>query len=165
MAQAAAKFFTYYNRPETVAAETGDEFDKTYTVEIDKFGHKTLVCSGKTNRWEKIQSYKEECLIENILVRASMDPSVLDARKGMYFDATNMPKTLAEAQTQILKVKEEFYRLPVEIRQKFDNSPEVYVSQYGTKEWGDALGLVKEETEKTETKKEKKESEVKEDAE
>lgn len=159
MAQAAAKFFSYYNRPETVAAPTGDEFDKTYTVEIDKFGHKKLVVSGKTNRWEKIQSYKDECLIENILVRATMDPSVLDARKGMYFDATKMPKTLAEAQNTILKVKEDFFRLPIEIRKKFDNSPEVYVSQYGTKEWGDALGIVKEEVEKKKEEK-KQEGEV-----
>lgn len=153
MAQAATKFFTYYNRPETKPAPVGTEYDKTYTVEIDKFGHKTLVCSGKTNRWEKIQSYKEECMIENILVKATMDPTVLDARKGMYFDATKMPKTLAEAQNAILKVKEEFFRLPVEIRKKFDNSAEVYVSQYGTKEWGDALGLIKEEVKKTEEEK------------
>lgn len=154
-------FKTMYSRPETIPAATGDEFDNTYTVEIDKFGHKTLVKSGKTNRWEKIQSYKEECLIENILVRATMDPTILDARKGQYFDATKMPKTLAEAQTQILKVKEEFYRLPVQIRQKFDNSPEVYVSQYGTKEWGDALGLIKEEIQKTEEKTEEKEGDDK----
>lgn len=150
-------FFSRYNRPETLATATGTDYDKTYSVIIDDNGHKVLKCTGETNRYEKVQAHKEECLIENILVRASMDPSILDKHKGSYFDATDMPRTLAEAQNKILAVKQEFEKLPVEIRAKFDHSAEKYVQQYGSKEWGKALGIIAEKVAEAETKEEKKE--------
>ena len=144
-----------YDRPETVPAETGTEFDKTYTMILDKNGHKHLKCTGETNRYKKIQSHLEECLVENILAKATMDPSVLNKRNGLYFDSTSMPKTLAEAQNAILALNQEFEKLPAEIKQKFNNSPEQYVAAYGSKEWGDKMGLIKETVEEIkETKKE-----------
>lgn len=160
MAATKPAFYSRYNRPETIAAETGTNFDKTYSVIIDNNGHKLLKCTGETDRYAKVQAHKEECLIENILVRASMDPSILEKHKGSYFDATDMPKTLAEAQNKILAVKQEFEKLPVEIRAKFDHSAEKYIQQYGSKEWGEALGIIAEkvaEAETAETKEEKKE--------
>ena len=155
MAKEALAFKTMYDRPETIPCETGTEFDKTYTMIIDEFGHKDLKCTGETNRYKKIQSHLEEVLIENILAKATLDPSVLNKKEGLYFDSTSMPKTLAEAQNAILAVNQEFEKLPVEIKQKFDNSPEKYVAEYGTKVWGDKMGIV--ETKVEETKKEVKE--------
>lgn len=86
-----------------------------------------------------------------------MDPSILEKHKGSYFDATDMPRTLAEAQNKIIAVKQEFEKLPVEVRAKFDHSPEKYVQQYGSEEWGKALGIVAEKLEEAaEEKKEEK---------
>lgn len=148
-------FKSMYDRPETVPAETGTEYDKTYTMILDKYGHKHLKCTGETNRYKKIQSHLEECLVENILAKATMDPSVLNKKQGLYFDSTSMPKTLAEAQNAILALNQEFEKLPAEIKQKFNNSPEQYVAAYGSKEWGDKMGLIKETVEEVkETKKE-----------
>lgn len=144
-----------YDRPETISAETGTEYDKTYTMILDKNGIKHLRCTGETNRYKKIQSHLDECLVENILAKATMDPSVLNKRQGLYFDSTSMPKTLAEAQNAILALNQEFEKLPAEIKNKFNNSPEQYVAEYGSKLWGDKMGLVKEAVE--ETKEEKKE--------
>ena len=143
-------FFSRYKRPEGNGNETGTKYDKTYAMIIDNNGHKVLKCTGETNRYEKVQQYKEECLIENILARAQIDPGILNRKQGMYFDATEAPKTLAEAQNRILAVKQEFMKLPVEIRAKFDHSPEKYVMQYGTEVWGEALGMVKEKVEEVE---------------
>lgn len=157
MAATKPAFYSRFNRPETIPCETGTEFDKTYSVIVDDNGHKVLRCTGETNRYEKIQAHKEECLIENILIRATMDPSILEKHKGSYFDATDMPRTLAEAQNKIIAVKQEFEKLPVEVRAKFDHSPEKYVQQYGTEEWGKALGIVAEKLEEaSEEKKEEK---------
>lgn len=141
----AISFFTGYNRPMSIPNETGTEFDKTYTVEIDKHGHKELKETGKTNRYEKIQSFKDETDIANILVKATVDPTILNQRNGQYGDFTKAPKTLAEAQNIILKIKDEFFNLPVETRKEFNNSPEQYIAAYGSEEWQKALGLVKEE--------------------
>lgn len=51
-----------------------------------------------------------------------------------------MPKSLAEAQNMIVGIRQEFYELPIEVREKFNNSPEQYVAQYGTKSWIEATG-------------------------
>lgn len=158
---AAPAFYTRYNKPETVPCETGTRYDKTYTMTVDENGHKKLLCTGETDRYAQIQAYKDETLIENILAKATVDPTILNQKAKSYFDATDAPKTLAEAQNKIIAVKQEFEKLPAEVKLKFKNSPEVYVAQYGTKKWGESLGLIKEELEKAEETKE----EVKTDAE
>lgn len=147
-------FFTRYEYGNTIPVSTGTEFDKTYQVKVDKLGHKSLVCTGKTNRFETIQQYKDECLIENILIRATTDPSVLNARVGSYFDASEMPKTLAEFQQMYIDTVNEFNKLPLETRKLFNNSPEQYVAELGTEECAKKLGLIKDVVEHVEEVKE-----------
>lgn len=120
----------------------GSKMKNDYQIEIDKKGHKSLHKVGEHNIWDEIQSYKEECSIENILARASAgDPNALNQRKAYYADVTDSPKTLAEAQNNILKLKQGFEKLPAEIRNKFDNSKEKFVMEYGTPEWLDKMGF------------------------
>lgn len=164
MAAAAIKYGTRYGDNKIFATATGTKFDKTYHVDIDKeTGHKSLIADGKTNRYEKIQSYAEECKIENILARCAVDPYALNQRAGQYVDMVNAPKTLAEAQNIMIKIKNEFAGLSLEDRNKFGNSVEKYIAQYGTETWAKALGLIKEEAaEKTlaaDTKKEEAKTE------
>lgn len=129
----------------------GSRMHNDYQIQIDKKGHKSLKQIGEHNRWEEIQSYKEECSIENILARAAAgDVQALNARKGFYADVTDAPKTLAEAQNSILKLKQGFDKLPAEIREKFDNSKEKFVMEYGSEEWLNKMGFkTNEETAKT----------------
>lgn len=155
--KAEPKFFSRFYRPETVPVPTGTELDKTYNVYVDENGKRKIRCVGETNRDTKIQAHKEECLVENILARATLDPSVLNKTSGLYFDTTTLPKTLAEAQNAIIQIQGEFDKLDAETKLKFDNSVEKYVMQYGTLPWAEALGRVKKEVEKTESDKEKKE--------
>lgn len=158
MTKEALTFKTRFNKPETIPCETGTRYDKVRNIVIDDNGHKVLIVTGETDRYAKIQAHKEECLIENILVQATMDPSILERHKGQYFDATTMPRTLAEFQNLSLKLTQEFSSLPAEVRAKFDNSAEKYVMSYGSKEWGEALGIIKEKL-KEEKPAEKKETE------
>lgn len=148
------KFFSRFNRPETVPTATGTEYDKTYNVYVDENGKKKLRCNGETNRYAKIQSHKEESLVETILAKATIDPSVLNKTSGLYFDTTTLPKTLAEAQNAIIQIKGEFEKLDADTKAKFDNSVEKYVMQYGTLPWAEALGRVKKEVEETKEGKE-----------
>lgn len=139
------EFGTRYGKNPVYPVATGTEYDTTYHVDIDKHGHKRLIADGKTNRYEKIQSFAEECKIENILARCAIDPYALNQRVGQYVDVVNAPKTLAEAQNIMIKIKNEFMSLSVEDRNKFGNSVEKYIAQYGSKSWAEALGLIKEE--------------------
>lgn len=157
------KFSTIFERAETIPAPTGTAFDNVYTMKVDKEGRKFLEKTGETNRYELIQAQAEETDIANILAKAVYDPTVLEQRAAQYFDATDMPKTLAEAQTKILEVQQEFYKLPVEQRNKFNNSIEKYVAAYGTKEWAEAMDLVPKEETKEQVVEEKATKEVKTD--
>lgn len=118
----------YYTNP-------GSIYLATYQEEI-KNGVKTLVKTGETNVYERIQEDLEPSKIENILHAVAMgDMSVLNQREGTYCDATTMPKTLMEAQNFIVKAKAEFEKYPAEIKKEFGNSAEKYVEMMGTKEF------------------------------
>lgn len=137
------KFNTAYNRPKTEPAPTGEKFEDTYEMDIDENGHKTLKLSEtKENVYEKIQESLEETKIENIIRRAlGGDPTALAATQGEYFDATDAPTSLAEAQKMIIAATQEFFQLPLDIREKFEHSPEQYIHEYGTQGWANKIGL------------------------
>lgn len=136
------KVYTKFSVPEKKKTESGSRYLNTYQEEIDKdTGKKHLVKSGETNIYAMIQEDLEDSKIENILKRAALgDLKALNQRETLYVDATNMPKTLMEAQNIVLKAKQEFETLPLEVRKEFDNSAEKYISEMGTKEFTDKMG-------------------------
>lgn len=113
----------------------------TFEIQIDKKGHKTLKWVGTHDIYQDIQSYKEECSIENIIARAAAgDLNALNRTQGFYADITESPRDLAEAQRDIIKLSNTFDALPAEIRAKFDNSKEVFVNEFGTEEFAKKMG-------------------------
>lgn len=144
-----SNFYTLLNRKERHFTEPGSTEANDYKITIDKKGHKTLTQCGTHDIYEEIQSYAEECKIENILARAAAgDPNILNQRQGFYADITNTPRDLAEAQNAILKLKQGFDELPPEVREKFDNSAEAFVQSFGSEDWAKNMGFNNKETEK-----------------
>lgn len=128
--------FSRLNRPTSSKTPVGTRFINLYQEEIDKKGKLTLKKTGEHNVYEEIQADAESCKIENILKRVAMgDLNALNQREALYVDATTMPKNLMEAQNIVIKAKDEFYKMPLEVRKEFENSPEMYVSLMGTKEF------------------------------
>lgn len=124
----------------------GKKMAPVYEIEIDKQGHKSLIKIRETDIYEKIQQDLESCKIENILARAEMgDLSGLNVREPQYEDITDAPKTLAEAQTAIIKLKNKFSELSPEIRAAFDNSAEKFIAQFGSEEFNKKMGWITEE--------------------
>lgn len=60
---------------------------------------------GKTNVYEKIQSYKDECLLDNIIKRCSETGETLIAPKEQFFDTTVLPKDRLEVENKVSEVK------------------------------------------------------------
>lgn len=130
------KVYTHFDVPKKTPTPSGDKFLNVYQEEILKDGTKGLVCTGKKNVYDMIQEDLESTKIENILKAVAMgDLSALRTQEPIYIDATTMPKTLMEAQNIVIKAKGEFEKMPVEVRQLFNNDAELYVSQMGSKEW------------------------------
>lgn len=134
--------YHWNKRPKTIAAPNGSPEEPEYTMCIDKNGHKYLKETGKTNTYNLIQESLEETKIENIMRRAERgDLTALNITNGQYLDITELPNTLAEAQNFVIKATQDFERLPLEIRRKFDMSPEKYVATFGSETWATAMGI------------------------
>lgn len=149
------KYATAYQPGKRNESPAGEKFEITYEMDIDENGHKTLKKSERLeNVYEIIQESLEETKIENIIRRAvGGDPTALSTMHGEYIDATNAPASLAEAQRMIIQATEEFFKLPVEIREKFDHSPEMYINELGSQSWMDKIGYkAPEKEEETEGK-------------
>lgn len=132
--------YSAIERPKAEKTPAGTRYINTYQEEIDKKGKLKLVKSGETNVYEIIQSHAEECKIENILHAVAMgDLNALNQREATYCDATTLPKNLMEAQNLVLRMKDEFYKMPLEVRKEFDNSPEKYVNLMGTNEFNEIM--------------------------
>ena len=95
--------------------------------------------------YAEIQAEYEATKIENILSRAiAGDVSGLSA-VGDYYDTTSMPNNLIDAMTQIQKLENLWLDLPMEIKNKYNNSVEEFVGASGSKQWCEDMGLVQPE--------------------
>lgn len=141
-------FGTQYTERPRFYTNPGTREENTYEIEVDKkTGHKKLICTGKKDIWTEIQSYKDECDIGQIIARAMAgDLNALNQRKGFYADISETPRDLFEAQNNILKLERGFNELPAKIREKFDNSKEKFITEFGSESWYEAMGFKKEET-------------------
>ena len=134
------KIYSYYNRPKAKPTPSGDKYLELFQEEYDKDGKKILVEIGKTNIYDKIQEGKENTEISHILERIALgDLSLLRSQEPQYIDSTTLPKSLMEANNIVLKAKQEFEKMPKEVREKFDYDPDQYVNTMGTKEWLDKM--------------------------
>lgn len=152
-------FRTFSNERERHYAPIGAHTEMRHRAVMKEDGRRVLVRDKEVAIYDLIQSHKEECEIENIIRRAvEGDYNALNAVKGIYTDITNMPSSIAEAQQYIIAAKEEFDKLPKEIKAKFEYNPEIYVAEMGgnTEVWLDKMGY----TEKIKLQKELAEREA-----
>ena len=141
--------------------EAGETVRRTYLWEFNKKGEKVLTLDQTIDQQAEIDSYLEETKLENIIRRASIDPDlaarlVPDMGGGLQ-DATEMPENLMELQNLMLRAERIWEEVPKEIKLKFDNDIDKFVSSFGTIEWAKNLGIYaepenpkKEESEATE---------------
>lgn len=125
--------YTQFDRPDTIPTPPGTRYLDVFEEQISKDGTLEVVKVGERNIYEEIQLDLEPSKIENILHAVALgDLNALKQRECFYADATTMPKNLMEMQNIVIKAKQEFYNMPKEVRELFNNSPEAYVSEMGT---------------------------------
>lgn len=135
----------------------GEEIEMRHRPSIDKDGRRKLIRDRAVDIYNLIQSHKEECEIENIIRRATEgDYNALNAVDGVFADITNCPSSIAEAQQYIINAKQEFEKLPKDVKAKFEYNPEIYISEMATntESWLDKTGF----TEKIKIEKQEAES-------
>lgn len=148
-------FYSRTNKPATIAYPKSEKTIPTFSLEIDKTtGKKTLKETGKTNIYDKIQASAEQTKIYNILDRFNAgDIDAINKVKGHYGDFTNLPRTLAEAQQQLINAEKLFYQQPLEVRQEFNHNPAEFFAAAAS---GDVLTRVEKVAKKMSKAKEDK---------
>lgn len=145
----------YKDRPK-LYSNPGSRIAPVFSKVADKNGVVELKVTGEKDIYSEIQSHAQSVDIKTIMSRyeSEQDPSILNQKKGIYIDTTEMPKTFAEVQGIIIAETNRFNQLPLETRKQFNYSVEEYVASIGTPKF-EAIFKLKEE--KVEPKEEPKE--------
>lgn len=110
--------------------ETGQKTEIRHRAHMTQEGRRVLIKDKEVAIYDLIQSHREECEIENIIRRAvEGDYTALNASNPIYTDITNCPSSIAEAQQFIIDAKENFEKLPKEIKAKFEYNAELYIAE------------------------------------
>ena len=108
-----------------------------YEYHYDENGVKNLVKTDRSeNVYARIQADYDSTDINKLMARFALgDSSALDQRAGFFGDATKLPSTYAEMFDRVEACKQFFDSLPVDLKQSFGNSYEMYFASMGTKEF------------------------------
>lgn len=114
----------------------GSHFEDTYEFRIVE-GVETLVKTGETDVYERIQSFADSTDINIILARyLNGDITALNQSNGAYFDATNYPKTYAELYDRVKAAETVYNNLPDKVKEKYE-TPQAFFEHYGDKDFID----------------------------
>ena len=128
-------------------APIGAKTEMRHRASIDLNGRRELIRDKEVAIYDLIQSHREECEIENIIRRAvEGDYNALNAVNGVFEDITNCPTSIAQAQQYIIDAKNEFDKLPKEVKAKFEFNPEIYIAELNNdpQSWLEKTGFAKE---------------------
>nr|QQL13319.1 MAG: VP3 [Gokushovirinae sp.] len=136
------KFNTQYDRRAPVYQEPGSGIKVVYSPRYSDKGVLDLVATGSENLYDYIQSHKESTDIHVLLERfVNGEDDVLSRMQGFYADVTSMPKTYAEVLNAVIVGEETFARLPIEVKQRFDNSFAVWLSSMDKPDFSERMGV------------------------
>lgn len=136
------RFRTQYEDRAPVYQEPGSPIKLVYSPRYDESGVLDLAVTGKENIYDFIQSHKESTDIHVLLTRfANGETDILSRMQGFYADVSDMPKTYAEVLNAVIVGEETFARLPVEVKQRFDNSFAVWLSSMDSPDFASRMGV------------------------
>lgn len=119
-----------------MSSNPGSMYEDTFEFRIVD-GVETLVKTGETNVFEKIQSFAESTDI-NVLIGRFLngDQAALNQRQGEYLDVTNYPKTYAELYDRVKAAESVYFNLPDKVKEKY-STPKEFFEAYGTESFID----------------------------
>ena len=126
-------FRNKYDPHDHVYTDPGSPIKIEYQLRIVD-NSEEIVETGKSDLYEYIQSHADSVDITKILERCAMiqDYSMLNRMPAQFMDVSDMPKTLAEAYANVQDAKNFFDRMPVNIKEKYENNFVQFIADIGT---------------------------------
>lgn len=130
--------------PNKFVSCAGSDIHVIYEGKLLPTGEIKLVPIGKESISEKINSYKPYTDINYIISRLNAGDTSVVRDGAMYGDFTKQPKTLADALQVIINAEKSFNELPLDVRNKFDNSYLAWLQSAGSENWFEKMNIVNE---------------------
>lgn len=129
------------DHPEAFVSASGDKVIPKYQGRVDKItGQIELVEVGLDPWYERIQSYKDMCDVNRIVMRyMSGEVDILNQVQGVFADFSVAPRDLASAYRELKDAEIAFDMLPADVKQRFGNSFYSWLSSSGSAEWYSAM--------------------------
>lgn len=153
-----------YELHKRVNISSGSPIKTEYQVRLVN-NNMELVETGKSNLYDYIQSHKDSVDIHKILERCSQieDYYLLNRMPTQFMDVTDMPDNLAGAYAMVKDAENFFERMPVDIKEKYNNNFIEFINDLGTEKFNmnvsNFLDSVKKVTESKSSVKEETEVE------
>lgn len=108
-----------YNYGTSKPCNSGKRTLNKYRRRIEA-GKATLVDDGVEDIYQSIQLAAKGNLVSDLIRRAGLgDDQALGVDINSYCDLTNAPKSLLEAENRLIDAREQFDRLPLDIKKQF----------------------------------------------
>lgn len=136
-----------YEVPESHLTEAGSREHIDRFPVYDERGKWHLEKKEKPdNRYLEIQSHADECDINVLMARYDAgEVDVLNQVQGFFGDVSEIPENyqnLAGMLNIVMNAEDNFKRLPLDVREKFNHSFTEYLASAGSPDWFTKLGLV-----------------------
>lgn len=127
--------------------------EEIWAMRLTETGEQEFYVKGKTNVYEKIQMFKDDCDLEQIIKRVMQtgDIGLMQKTQPFYAEFDDMPENIFEAHQKIKEAEEQFDKLPIEVKEKYGMSFDRFLADFGSENWLKNMGMIKEEV-KEETK-------------
>lgn len=116
------KFYSLSSPRRGEESPVGDPVRVVRIVRYDEFGSPTLIESSRYSQYDVIQSYKDECDLNKILLRyANGDVYALNRAQGMYGDVVGYPDTIPAAYAAMSRLEVLYNGLEEGLRAHFES--------------------------------------------
>lgn len=124
-----------------IFSDAGSPYKTEYQLRVVD-NNDTLDPIGESDLYSYIQSHADSVDIHKILERCALidDYSMLNKMPARFMDVTEMPKTLAEAYSKIQDAKEMFNRMPLDIKESYDNNFVNFIDSLGSEKFEKVVG-------------------------
>lgn len=120
----------------------GSRKKQEYLPVYDSFGVWHLEKTKESDLYLDIQSFADSCDINVLMARyRNGETDVLSRVQGFYGDVSNIPSNYAELMNTKLQAEALFNGLSADVREKYNNSVEQFMSEIGTQAGLEKLGV------------------------
>lgn len=130
----------FTNDSNVFVSNPGSKIVADYGLVTAEDGSTSVGVIGEKNLDAIIQSNKDTGNVALLVAKYNAgDTDALNKVRGVFGDFRNMPTTYAEMVSRLNECRAVFEALPVDIKEQFDNNPDVFWSEYGTERFNNIV--------------------------